>query len=292
MDMEYVIDFLPHKIVGLPNKAYHLIKRDVHGNRIDSRSLICQVEKGGGETQYWIDGGHSMSSGTSATSIGSDWDQITEGVLQGKKFDDLISVPPEDVLGANGSKSTKAFREWRDSQTGIVCTEEQRWKFAKMYDNLLRNDASYKLLSAVTETQVSVFFQIDDHRLKVRPDACTPELWWDMKTTSSTWDKLFFSIRDYGYAEQEYLYVQGAMAIGMPHHRMPFVFCQTVPPYQCRVYHLPEPLVERAGRRVILTLELMALRRDTGSYWGSESTEINELDVPAWALKEEEAVEV
>jgi hypothetical protein len=82
------------------------------------------------------------------------------------------------------------------------------------------------------------------------------------------------------------------MAIGLPHHRMPFVFCQTVPPYQCRVYHLPEPLVERAGRRVILTLELMALRRETGSYWGSESTEINELDVPAWALKEEEAVEV
>ena len=292
MDSEYVIDALPMKIVGLSNQGYQAIKKDVHGNRIDSRSAICQVDKGGGEAQYWIDIGQSMFSGNSATSVGSDWDSLTEGILQGKKFDDLISVPPEDVLGSGGSRNTKAYREWRYQQTGIVLTEEQRWKFAKMYYNLLRNDAAYGLLSSVTETQVSVFFEVDGHRVKVRPDACTAELWWDMKTTSSTWDKVFFSVRDYGYAEQEWLYVQGAMAIGMTQFRMPFVFCQTVPPYQCRVYWLPEALVAKAGRKMRLTLELMTLRRETGSYFPPECSEITELDVPAWALREEEEVNV
>ena len=290
MDSGYVIDKLPMKIVGLSNQGYQAIKKDARGNRIDSRSAICQVERGGGEAQKWLDDGHSLFSGNSATSLGSDWDSLCEKIMEGKRFDDLIAVPPEDVLGANGSKSTKAYREWRDQQTGIVCTEEQRWKFAKMYDRLLSNDAAYGLLSTVTQTQVSVFFEVDGHKVKVRPDACTATGWWDMKTTSSSWDKVFFSVRDYGYAAQEWLYVRGAMAIGMDHFRMPFVFCQTVPPFSCHVYYLPEKLVELAGRRMLLTLEMMALRRETGAYYPQESNAIMELEVPEWAMKSEEEV--
>ena len=86
--------------------------------------------------------------------------------------------------------------------------------------------------------------------------------------------------------------MQGAMSIGMPQFRLPFVFCQTVPPYQCHVYWFPDALVAKAGRKMRLTLELMALRRETGSYFPPECSEITELDVPAWALREEEEVNV
>jgi len=284
MDSDLNLDVLPAKRVGWSNQAYHQTKG------FDSRSTICSVEKYGGEAQYWLDTGHSLFSGNSATSIGSDFDAIVEGIIQGKKFDDMIVVPPEDVLGTNGSKSTKAYREWRDQQTAIVSTEEQRWKFAKMYDSMLRNDAAYNLVKETTETQVSIFFEIDGHRLKVRPDACTPSRWWDLKTTSSTWDKIVYSVRDYGYSAQEWLYVQGAMAWGMDHFRMPFVFVQTMPPFSCHVYYLPERLVDQAGKRMLATMELMRLRRETGSYFPREANEITELEVPEYLMREEEEV--
>jgi hypothetical protein len=284
--MDTLFDSLPAKVVGLTNARYHAVKN------FDSRTTIWAVDQQGGETQYWIDMGHTLFPGNSATSTGSDFDAIVEGIIQGKKFDDLISVPPEDVLGANGSRSTKAYREWKEKQSGIVATEEQRWKFAKMYDSLLRNDASYALINATTETQVSVFFELDGHKLKVRPDACCPDRWWDLKTTSSSWSKVIYSVRDYGYAAQEWLYVQGAMAIGLPHHRMPFVFVQTVPPFGCRVSYLPERLVEMAGRRMLAAMEMMRLRRETGSYFPREANEITEMECPEYLMREEEEVAI
>lgn len=273
---------LPLKVTGISNQAYHSVKE------FDSRSLILSVASGGGESQLWQDKGYSIWAGSSAASLGTDFDTLIEGTLQGKKFDDMIVVPPEDVLGANGSKSTKAFKEWAAQQTALIATEEQRWKFAKMYESMLRNDAAYGLMKETTETQVSVFFEVGGHKVKVRPDACTPTRWWDLKTTSAPWDQVYRSVVKYGYPEQEWLYVQGAMALGYEHFRMPFVFVQTMPPFSCHCYYLPEMLVELAGRRMLSVMEDMRLRRSTGSYLPPGV--IEEMEVPAWAMKQEEEV--
>ena len=277
---------LPTKVIGMSNKAYQMEKD------FDSRSFLCTVAKYGGEAQQWMDEGHSFWGGNSATSKGSDFDSIITGILGGSKFDDMVVTPPDDVLGANGSKSTKAYKEWAAQQTGIICTPDQRWQYSKMLDSMRANKAANDLMEQTVETQVSVFFEIDGHPLKTRPDACCPELWWDLKTTSQPWEKLFFSARDYGYYEQEWLYVESAKAIGLPHHRMPFVFVQTMPTYGCKVFRLPEELVEAAGRRMLNTMEEVRLRRSTGLYRPADADEITELVVPAWAKKEEEYVEV
>jgi hypothetical protein len=135
-----------------------------------------------------------------------------------------------------------------------------------------------------------VFFELNGHRCKVRPDGCTPTLWWDLKTTSSPWDKLFRSVGDFGYADQEWLYVQGAMATGMPAFRMPFVFVQTVPPFRCRVRTIPVEMVEEAGRRLTRVMEEIRLRRETGIYKPADADEITDIVFPAWASKREEEV--
>jgi hypothetical protein len=277
---------LPTKVIGMSNKAYQMEKE------FDSRSFFCTVAKYGGEAQQWMDEGHSFWGGNSATSKGSDFDAIITGILGGSKFDDMVVTPPDDVLGANQSKSTKAYKEWAAQQTGIICTPDQRWQYSKMLDSMRANDAANALMEQTVETQVSVFFEIDGHPLKTRPDACCANRWWDLKTTSQPWDKLFLSARDYGYYEQEWLYVQSEMAIGLPHHRMPFVFVQTMPTYGCKVFHLPVELVEAAGRRMLNTMEEVRLRRSTGLYRPADADEITELVVPAWAKKEEEYVEV
>ncbi len=277
---------LPAKIIGMSNEEYRGEKK------FDSRSTIHSIHKFGGEAQMWIDTGKSLWGGNSSTAKGSEFDAIITGILEGKRFEDLVVVPPDEVLGANGSRSTKAYKEWAASQTGVCVTADQRDQYAKMLDAMRGNDSCYELMTLTVETQVSVFFEHEGHLLKTRPDACTKSMWWDLKTTSQSWDKVYRSVIDYGYAEQEWLYVLSAMAIGMPHFRMPFVFVQTTPPYGCRVFYLPEQMVENAGRAMLNTLEQMRLRRSTGHYMPADAGEIQELFIPNWAMKEEEVVEL
>lgn len=281
-----MITDLPCKVIGMPNAEYHGMRE------FDGRSFLHSVDRFGGEAQLWMDKGRSLWGGNSATSKGSDFDAIVTGVLEGKRFDDMVVCPPEDVLGANGSRSTKAYKEWAAQQTGVVCLADQKEQFRYMLDAMCGNDAVYRLMQDTTETQVSVFFELGGHKCKVRPDACTPTLWWDLKTTSHGWDKLFFSARDYGYDMQEALYVAGAMALGYEPFRMPFVFVQTTPPYGCRAFYLPEEMVGNAQARLASVMEQVRLRRSTGMYLPADCNEIVELEVPKWALKQEEEVAI
>jgi hypothetical protein len=276
----------PVKVIGMSNLAYR-----AEAN-FDSRSYLHSVMKYGGEAQLWQDKGYSLFGGNAATAKGSEFDDLVMGILAGKTFDSLVCVPPEDVLGANGSRSTKAYKEWAASQTGICVTADIRVQYQRMFDSMLGCDAVHTLISETNETQVSVFFEAYGHRLKVRPDACTPTLWWDLKTTSQQWDRLFRSVLDYGYAEQAWLYTEGAKAVGYEPFRMPFVFVQTMPPYGCRCFYLPNDLVEEAGQRLISCMEEVRLRRSTGMYMPADSGEIGELTIPQWARNREEVVEL
>lgn len=279
------ISELPCQIVGMSNADY----RKSPG---DSRSFFHSVAKYGGEAQQWMDSGRTLWGGNAATAKGSDFDAIITGVLEGKDFDSQIVVPPDDVLGSNGSRSTKAYKEWAASQTGIICTADQQAQYCEMYRSMVACEPCWTLMKATTQTQLSVWFDIDGHLCKVRPDACTPDLWWDLKTTSHPWDRIYRSAIDYGYAEQAWLYTEGAKAIGYGDFRMPFVFVQTMAPYRVRVFHLPTEMVEAAGQRMLNVMEEVRLRRSTGMYTPADANEITELAIPAWAKKSEEYVEL
>lgn len=273
------------KVVGMPSAEYFRL------TQFDSRSFLLGVMKGGGEAQQWMDSGHSLFSGNAATKRGGEFDAIVMGLCEGKTFDSLVCIPPDEVLGANGSRSTKAYKEWEAQQTGICCTTDQAWVYRQMVDSMEANSAAKALMDQTTETQVSVFWQeASGHQLKVRPDGVTPEIWWDLKTTSASWDRIYRSVFDYGYAEQAWLYCRGAEQIGYSPFRMPFVFVQTMPPYSCHVFYLPEDLVEEAGQRLISVMEEVRLRRSTGVYLPADHGEITELEIPRWARNKEEVV--
>lgn len=278
------IDQLPCKIIGMSNEEYHSLRE------FDGRSFFHAVEKSDGVSQLWLDKGLSLWGGNSATSKGSDFDAMVTGVLEGKRFEDMCVTPPAEVLDARGARSGKAYKEWAATQTGVICTAEQREQFSRMLNNMLGNEAVYELMKETTETQVSVFFELNGHKCKVRPDACTPTRWWDLKTTSHGWDRIYRSVVDYGYDMQEALYVSGAVALGMDPFRMPFIFVQTVAPYGCRAFYLPEEMVANAQQRLNSVMEQVRLRRSTGMYMPAEANEIVELEVPRWALRKEEEV--
>lgn len=277
---------LIRKVSGLPFSEY------LAANDFDSRSYLCHVADGGGPTQQWLDQGHSVFAGNAGTRMGSKFDQLVEGLIGGKKAAEIVVVPPESVLSSNGARRGKAFEAWRaDLPSGAIeVSEEEHFALTTMLQNMLACPAAKRCIQETTETQLSVFYSINGHPLKCRPDGCTPEYWWDLKTTSSTWDKLYRSVFDFGYLEQEWLYVMAAQACGLPHHRMPFVFVQTFAPFACHVFYLPADLVDKAGERMLSVMEEVRLRRSTGIYLPADHGEITELEVPAWIRKNQEEV--
>lgn len=281
------MDSFPKKVIGMSNVDYH-----AHNDFL-GRSYLHSVAKHGGEAQRWLDEGHSLFGGNTGTRTGSKWDTIITAVCEGRKLTDVMAIPPSDVLAANGHRRGLKYDAWKaeaEAKGLVDCNQEEGWQFERMLEHLMANAAARSLIEQTTETQVSVFFQLMGHFCKVRPDGCTPSLWWDMKSTSSTWDKVFRSAIDFGYAEQEWFYVQGAMALGMEHFRMPFIFCQTMAPFGCRVFYLPVEIVEEAGLRMTRVMEEVRLRRETGVYESADAGEITELQFPNWANKKEEEV--
>jgi hypothetical protein len=281
------MDRLPCKVIGMSNADYH------SQNDFLGRSYLHSVAKYGGEAQRWMDMGYSLFGGNAGTRTGSKFDTIVTAVCEGKKLTDVLAIPPAEVLASNGSRRGKAYDAWKEEadRKGLVdCNQEEGWQLEMMLTHLLENPAAKALIEQTNETQVSAFFELNGHRCKVRPDGCTPTLWWDLKTTSSTWDKVYRSAIDFGYAEQEWLYVQGAKALGMDHFRMPFVFVQTMAPYGVHVFYLPTEIVEEAGLRMTRVMEEVRLRRETGVYESADSGEITELQFPAWAKRQEEEV--
>jgi len=260
-------------------------------NDFDSRTFFCIVAEHGGVAQEYLDEGHQWFTGNSATDKGNAFDSLVCGICEGKSFADIVQVPPDNVLASNGSRRGKAYDEWRlqARAKGIVdVNAEDAWRLERMLARLMANPKARRLVEETTETQVSVFFELNGHRIKVRPDACTPTLWWDLKTTSAKWERLFNSVLDFGYDAQEWLYVQAAMALGYDEFRMPFVFVQTTPPFACEVLYIPQELVKRAGLRMTRVMEEVRLRRETGVYEPADSGEIKEIVFPQWAMRKEE----
>lgn len=281
------MDTLPRKVIGMSNSDYH------SQNDFDGRSFIWSVYKEGGEAQEWMDQGHRLFDGNSATNLGSDFDRLITGVCEGRAVDDILAVAPAESLSKNGQRRGNAWEEFKaqcEAENKIACSDEHYWKLATMADKMLATPTARHCVEETNETQVSVFFAHYGHRLKVRPDGCTPTFWWDLKTTSASWDEVHRSVFSYGYHAQEWLYVRGAMALGMEEFRMPFVFVRTTPPFSCRVRYLPREVVAEAGRIMERTLEEIRLRRSTGVYTPADHGEITELPIPQWAMKKEEEV--
>jgi hypothetical protein len=273
------IDELPAKVPGMPMSEYL-------SHPAMSRSFICSCMDGGGEVQQYLEQGLSVFGGNAGTTLGSQFDKLMEGVIRGDTLDSQLRIPPDEVLGANGSRSTKAYKEWLAAQkSGVVCSEDEAWKFRRMLDSVRRHEAAWGLVTATLETQNSCFGVIEGHMVKVRPDAETEALWWDLKTTSSPKSQISKSVKSFHYGEQEFLYVAVAMQLGLPRFSMPFLFVSTVAPYWCEVWTLPPDYVAECGERMLNAMELIALRRETGEYLPLDHGQIKELEIPDWVRK-------
>ena len=123
------------------------------------------------------------------------------------------------------------------------------------------------MLESITHTQYSVFWKDEDgHDRKARPDGVNDDEWFDLKTTSSEFNKLKYSFRDFAYDWQCAWYLDAAIAAGWKPFTFRFIVVQTFAPYDVVVRHLEDDEIERARLEIKQTLDAIKQRRETGIY--------------------------
>lgn len=252
-----------------------------------TRSYAHSVYKGGGAAQECLDNGETLFSGNAGTSFGTLVDRAIPALICGHDLESLYATPPESVL-SNGARRGKEYLKWKEELDGrLEISRDDLYRVQRIVANAYKNPAVVRILEETTDCQAT--FRYEDgngHKRKSLADGVTPEYLWDWKTTSSDWDQLWRSCRDYGYLWQAAWYVDSAMACGWPHHQLKFIFAQSMKPFKVRVYRFPEELVERARDQIARTLDQIRLRQEMNYYSSSEDEEETELEFPAWMRDE------
>lgn len=255
-----------------------------------SRSTIHMASKYGPDGYRLMLDGVQFFAGSNATRIGAAFDELVERrILLGKSFDQQLAIPPADVLTSNGQRRGKAYTQWVAEIRGsgkTVSSVDEYDLFMRMEDSMMRNRAAREIVEATTMCQRSVWWETaEGHKLKARFDGETPTGIWDLKSTSASWRDLPRKCYDLGYIWQATLYTLAAEAAGIPHGEaweMPFVFVQTVPPFQCRVRTFPQDMCLEARDEIMRTLDWMRECREAGEFHDPDSETCEEMQFPPY----------
>lgn len=254
-----------------------------------SRSYVHQIFRHGGKGQMLLDRGDKIFSGNRGTEVGSLMDAAWEAVVAGKDWRSLFVEPPREVLAKDGSRRGQPYKDWKASLPpgAMELSSDDRRRLELMWEAVRSHRRATELLESTTACQRSVFWaDRSGHKRKALWDGCNSELVYDLKTTSSDITDIGKSFINFGYAWQAAWYSDSAYEVGYEPFSMPFVVVQTVPPYHCKVVRIPDEFVDQARDQIARTLDLIALRRETGEYLSEEYGEEEELKMPAWAYKE------
>jgi len=135
--------------------------------------------------------------------------------------------------------------------------------------------------------------------MRCRCDGATPEVWYDLKTTSDTTPlKTFWrSVLDYQYDLQAAIYEAAAQAAEWPEHSLHFIVTQNAPPHEhslhfivtqnapphaCHVVTLPRAVTARATERALRLLEELRQRTEWNAWMPTDYGSVTELECPAF----------
>lgn len=234
----------------------------------------------GGRAQRYAASGKSLFGGNKSTDFGSLVDGAFEAECRGVDWRSRCAVAPPSVLTSNGQRRGKAYEEWKASLPveAVECGEQDFVKVGDIIAAIREHKAANDLIEATTSNQFSVFRTDEDgHRVKARADGVTPQLWYDLKTTSSEWRDMEFSFSRFGYDWQAAWYTDSAIAAGWEPFTFKFIVVQAFPPFDVTVYTLPDWVLDRARQEIKETLAEMRRRVETGLYIDPSYHEVVEL---------------
>ena len=268
---------------NVPNDVYH--SDDGH----ISRSTANMAFRYGPSAYGLMLQGVRFFKGSSATVTGSKFDELVERrIVEGLAFGQQLAIPPAEVLTSNGQRRGKAYTDWLvdiESRGLVQASVDDYELFMRMEESMMANFSAREIVESTTACQRSTWWTTQEgHQLKARFDGEAPWGIWDLKSTSSDWPSLPKKCVDLGYIWQAVWYTMAAEEAGVPHgdaSEMPFVFVQTVPPFQTKVRTFPKDRCDAARDDMLCTLNWMHWARETSDFEDPDQT-IAEMEFPSW----------
>ncbi len=166
-----------------------------------------------------------------------------------------VVIIPDDALGTSGrrTKKTEAFVSTQAADA-ILLKQSEADEYRRQFEAIKANPIFGQLSQQTTSREVSIRW-IDPGtglQLKCRPDALTPDVVWDIKTTSdpNPLPTFYKSVLKWGYDIQAVHYLDGVAASGSDVLGIP---------------HLDIEVKARAGLPISETMaQLKRRRRETG----------------------------
>jgi len=209
-------------------------------------------------------------------------------------FWNLVVEIPESALGAGGRR-TKATEEFEKTlaPNAIPLKQDEIASYKRQFARMLANEAFAELTEATTHREASIRWRdISGLPLKCRPDALTPKVVWDIKTTSEVKPLVTFwkSVIDYGYAFQAAHYLAGCRAAGFEVEEFVFLVTSTVLPYRCHAVRLPQRLLAKAQTQLRKAIAEVQARIEFDHWEPADSGQVTELFVPERYMEERDAL--
>jgi exodeoxyribonuclease VIII len=211
----------------------------------------------------------------------------TPAMLMGRLFHHLALTPdvaPWWAVKPDGmSFSTKEGKAWRETAQGDVVTTEQ-WQQALGMSHAIHNHGS---TPTFTDTELSVFGEIDGVKVKARLDALAGDI-WDLKSTDDARPESFAkSIFDYGYHIQAALYLDLYNANSKSQaNGFYFIAVESKPPHGCRIYRLSDESVAVGRDEYQRLIGLYKTCKNLGC-WPCYTDEVAEIGLPKWVTKKQ-----
>ena len=258
-----------------------------HGHRQSySRSTIVEYSKSPAHCQAYKEKKETTKHdkfelGTAAHSA------ILEGI---DAYIETVAIVPENVLGKNNSRTTKAYKAWSAEnmdKTQLLASQVDQVR--GMYEAVAKKEMFKKYLTG-GRSEVSAFWEEESagHRIlcKCRPDYLPSQaVVTDLKTTSialDDWPRYAANSKAHWSA---YWTCRGLTRLtGIEHKDYLFAVVEATPPHDCRIYRTSKILFEMAKWEINEILPGL-IECDRSGVWPGSDDEIYDLQFPGWALR-------
>ena len=212
-------------------------------------------------------------------------------VLEPEKDLPSLAIKPEDM-----KFSTREGKEWRAAQRAagnLIITTDAYRSLVGMVESIAAHPVASKIVKNA-ETELSLFarnpafdefFGADNPLLKCRLDiAPVGNFLADVKTCEDAGDDFAKTVFNYGYYQQAAYYIDlwNLLHPHDPKEHFIFIAVEKSPPYAVRVVKLKQAAI-RAGRGLYVQRLARYVDCVKANHWPAYPTDIQEIDIPAWA---------
>lgn len=238
---------------------------------------------------YYVTGTRERKPATEAMRLGS---MVHAALLE--TIDDRFAVLPEGTE-RRSNKGKAAYAAFIAEHAGALVVKYETYAKAQaMREALLANPKSRRLIELDGESELAIGWEDPATGLpckaKIDRLITSAELAWDLKSTKNPSPDAFASaVKDFGYHRAHAHYTAGCRSLDWS-GSMPFVCVRNEFPFEVAINELDVDAIALGEQQVRRALDDLARRLETDDWAAPWENQMNEVHLPAWALRDLEVL--